>query len=99
MPQVSAKDIPKEQLMARVVPFTDGMKLGLGFNRLTGEVLPSSAVQGTAISALQEAGGQQISSDCITVQEVEALHQSLGITVDTGGSYMGFSGSAKVDHV
>jgi len=39
--------------MARVVPFTDGMQLGLWFNRLTGEVPPSSAVQGTAISALQ----------------------------------------------
>ena len=51
-PQVSAKDIPKEQLIARVVPFTDGMHLGLWFNRLTGEVPPSSAVQGTAISAL-----------------------------------------------
>ena len=75
--------------MARVVPFTDGMQLGLWFNRLTGEVLPSSAVQGTAISALQsEVGGQQVSSDCTTVQEVEALHQSLGITVDAAASYM-----------
>lgn len=50
--------------MARVVPFTDGMQLGLWFNRLTGKVPPSSAVQGTAISALQEAGGQQVSSNC-----------------------------------
>ena len=49
--------------MARVVPFTDGMQLGLWFNRLTGEVPPSSAVQGTALSALQEAGGQQVSSN------------------------------------
>src|SRR5271157_5395224 len=85
--------------MARVVPFTDGMKLGCGYNRLTGDVLPSPAVQGTAISAVQGAGGQQVSSDCITVQEVEALHRSLGITVDAGGSYMGCSGSAKVDYV
>src|SRR5271157_76032 len=85
--------------MARVVPFTDGRKLGCGYNRLTGDVLPSPAVQGTAISAVQGAGGQQVSSDCITVQEVEALHRSLGITVDAGGSYMGCSGSAKVDYV
>jgi hypothetical protein len=75
------------------------MKAGLGYNRLTGDVLPSPAVQGTAITPVQGAGGQQVSSDCVTIQDVQTLHQSLGLSVDAGGSYMGFSGNAKVDYV
>ncbi|HME09427.1 MAG TPA: hypothetical protein VKG25_20375 [Bryobacteraceae bacterium] len=85
--------------MSRVVAFKDGMKLGLGYDRLSGDVLPSPAVQGSGISAVQGAAGQQVSIDCVTIQDVETLHRSLGISVDAGGSYMGFSGSAKVDYV
>ena len=84
--------------MARIVPFTDGMKVGLGYNRLTGDVLSTPAVQGASISSIQGAGGQQVTSDCITITDVKTLHKSLGISVDAGGSYMGFSGSAKVDY-
>jgi len=85
-------------MATRIVPFTEGMKIGLGYNRLTGDRLPAPAVQGTSISSLQGAGGQQVTIDCITIQDVETLHKSLGISVDAGGSYMGFSGSAKVDY-
>ena len=85
-------------MTTRIVSFTDGMKVGLGYNRLTGDRLPTPAVQGTSISSLQGAGGQQVTSDCTTIQDVETLHKSIGISVDAGGSYMGFSGSAKVDY-
>jgi hypothetical protein len=83
----------------RQVPFTDGMKIGLGYNRLTGEVMPTKGAAGPSISGLAQAGGQQVSIDCVTVEDVESLHKSLGVSVDAGGSYMGFSGSAKVDYL
>ena len=83
----------------RVIPYTEGMKIGLGYNRLTGDVLSTPAVQGTSISSLQGAGGQQVTIDCVTIQDVETLHKSLGVSVDAGGAYMGFSGSAKVDYL
>ncbi|GAX45648.1 hypothetical protein NIES4075_66690 [Tolypothrix sp. NIES-4075] len=85
-------------MASRIVPFIDGMKIGLGYNRLSGDVLPTPSVQGTSISSVQAAGGQQVTVDCTTIQDVETLHKSLGISVDAGGSYMGFSGSTKVDY-
>ncbi len=81
-----------------IIEFTDGMKFGLGYNGLTGGVLPSPAVTGST-SALSGAAGQGATIDCLTIEDVESLHKSLGISVDAGGSYMGFSGSAKVDYV
>lgn len=81
-----------------IVPFTDGMKIGLGYNRLTGDCMPSPAVTGTSVSAIPNATGQQVTLDCTTIQDVETLHRSLGISVDAGGSYLGFSGSAKLDY-
>ena len=86
-------------MTTRTIPFTDKMKVGLGYNRLNGDVLPSPAVQGTGISSIQGAGGQFVTTDCITVQDVKTLHHSLGVSVDAAGAYMGFSGSAKVDYV
>jgi hypothetical protein len=85
-------------MATRIVPFTDGMKIGLGYNRLTGDRLPTPAVEGSSISSLKDAVGQQVTIDCTTIQDVETLHKSLGISVDAAGSYMGFSGSAKVDY-
>lgn len=81
----------------RTVPFKDGMKPGLGFNRLTGDILPSPAVHGKT-SSLQGAGGQQVTIDCSVIQDVKTLHKALGINVDAGGAYMGFSGSSKTDY-
>jgi hypothetical protein len=83
----------------RDVPFVDGMKIGLGYNRLTGDVMPSKGAVGPSVSGLGQAGGQQVAIDCVTVEDVESLHKSLGVSVDAGGSYMGFSGSAKVDYL
>lgn len=85
-------------MATRIVPFMDGMKLGIGYNRLTGDRLPTPAVLGGAISAIQGGGGQQVTIDCTTIQDVETLHKSLGVSVDAAGSYMGFSASAKVDY-
>jgi hypothetical protein len=84
-------------MATRTIPFIDGMKPGLGFNRLTGDILPSPAVRGKA-SSLQGAGGQQVTIDCTIIQDVKTLHKALGVTVDAGGSYMGFSGSSKTDY-
>jgi hypothetical protein len=75
------------------------MKVGLGYNRLTGDRLPTPAVQGPSISAVQNAVGQQVTISCTTIQDVETLHKSVGVNVDAGGMYMGFSGSAKVDYL
>lgn len=38
-------------MATRIVPFIEGMKIGLGYNRLTGDRLPTPAVQGTSISS------------------------------------------------
>lgn len=83
---------------ARVIPFMEGMKVGLGYNRLNGDSLPTPAVTGSAQTAVAGASGQQVTIDCTTIDEVETLHKSLGISVDAGGSYMGVSASAKVDY-
>lgn len=81
------------------VPFTDGMKIGLGYNRLTGDSLPTPAVQGTSMTSVQDAHGQEVTANCTITEDVENLYKSLGISVDAGGSYMGFSGSAKVNYL
>lgn len=86
-------------MATRIVPFMDGMKVGLGYNRLTGDRLPTPVVQGSSISSMQGAAGQGVTIDCTIIQDVSTLHKSLGISVDAGGAYMGFSGSAKVDYV
>lgn len=82
----------------RIVPFLDGMKAGIGYNRLSGDRSPTVAVQGASLSSLAGAGGQEATLDISTIEDVETLHKTLGITVDAAGSYMGFSGSTKVDY-
>ena len=85
-------------MATRIVPFLDGMKVGLGYNRLTGDRSPTTAVEGASVSALAGAVGQQVTFDITTIEDVETLHKTLGISIDAGGSYMGFSGSTKVDY-
>ncbi len=80
-----------------VVEYIEGMSYGRGFNRLTGEALPSRAVSGDT-ARIKNAEGQRVSSSCRITTEVQTLHESLGISVEAGGSYMGFSASAKVDY-
>jgi hypothetical protein len=75
------------------------MKFGLGYNRLTGDLLPTLAVLGSSVSSTQGGGGQQVTSSITTITDVETLHKTLGVSVDAGGSYMGFSASAKTDYL
>lgn len=82
-----------------IIPFTRSMKVGLGFDRLTGEVSSSPAVVSPSVTAIAGAGGQFVTSDCLIVEDVENLHKTLGVTAEAGGSYMGFSASAKVDYL
>lgn len=82
-----------------LVPFTKGMKFGLGYDRLSGAVRPSPAVEGPSISSVQGGGGQDVKSSLTKITDVEALHKTLGVSVDAGGSYMGFSASAKTDYL
>lgn len=81
------------------IPFKPGMKVGLGYDRLTGNVLTSPAVQAESTSAPANATGQQVLSDCITINDVESLHRALGLSIDAGGSYMGFSGNVKAQYI
>lgn len=83
----------------REIPFINGMKVGLGYNKLDGSVMPSPAIKGTTITALQGAGGQMVTSDCVTITDVRSLRKALSVDVDAGGSYMGVSASAKVSYV
>src|SRR5215217_801945 len=81
-----------------MVEYNKGMKIGFGYDRLLGATKLVPAVVGST-SAIKGAAGQQVTADCIIVQEVESLHKQLGIAIDAGGSYMGFSASAKVDYL
>lgn len=81
------------------IPFINGMKVGLGYNKLDGSVMPSPAIRGTTLTALQGAGGQMVTSDCVTITDVQSLRKALSVDVDAGGSYLGVSASAKVSYV
>ena len=81
------------------IPFINGMKVGLGYNKLDGSVMPSLAIRGTTLTALQGAGGQMVTSDCVTITDVQSLRKALSVDVDAGGSYLGVSASAKVSYV
>jgi hypothetical protein len=81
------------------VPFIDGAKIGLGFDRLSGDVMPTAAVTGRGVSANALAIGEQVTADCTLTEDVGTLHRSLGVSVDAGGSYFGFKGGAKVDYL
>lgn len=82
-----------------IVPFVRGMKVGLGYDRLTGEPSTSPVVAGSSVSAIAGAGGQLVTSDCLIIQDVATLHKAVGVTADAGGAYAGFSASAKVDYL
>jgi hypothetical protein len=82
----------------KLIEYREGMDFGRGYNRLTGETLPNHAVIGN-VTSIKTAAGQRMSADCRTITDVETLHKSLGVEVDAGGSYIGFSASAKVNYV
>lgn len=77
------------------VPFLDGMKVGLGYDVLTGTANKSTAVTGDSLSALAQAGGQTVKTTLQIVQESSVLRQSLGISVDVQAGNVIGDASAK----
>jgi hypothetical protein len=84
-------------MATRIISFQPGMKLGFGYDLLTGTPLTSPAVQGT-VSAIPSAMGQDVISSFLRITDLETLHQELGVNVDAGGSYFGISADVKVDY-
>ena len=64
------------------IPFLDGMKVGLGYDVLTGAANKSTAVMGTALTAPPQAGGQTVTTTVRIVQESRVLHETLGVSID-----------------
>ena len=78
------------------IPFVDGMKVGRGFDLLTGTPTSDLAVVGASITPPQKGGGQTVTTTFRLVQEVDALQEALGLSVAVAGGYAGFSGTAKM---
>jgi hypothetical protein len=76
--------------------YVHGMKPGHGINRLNGNNLASTAVEGT-LTPIEFAKGQSVKSKFIRIDDISSLHKSLGVEVTASGGYMGFSANAKVD--
>jgi hypothetical protein len=72
------------------------MKVGFGYDLLQGSPLASPAVLGT-ISSIQGAGGQEVQSHLLRIDDSNAMHEALGVNIDAGGSYLGVSADVKVD--
>lgn len=77
------------------LPYVNGMDFGVGLDLLSGEPL-QEAVTGT-ITPVTTARGQTVESKLMRIDSLSTLHKTIGISVEGGGSYMGFSGSAKVN--
>lgn len=84
-------------MAARLVRFQESMKLGQGYDLLSGTSLPSPAVQGT-ISSIQDAGGQTVTKSFLRIDDQKTLHETMGVNVDAGGSYFGTGGDIKVQY-
>ena len=79
------------------IPFMNGMKVGLGYELLTGSPSSNPAVVGSAITPPQKGSGQTVTTTFRLVQEVDALQEALGLSAAVSGGYAGFSGSAKME--
>jgi hypothetical protein len=79
------------------IAYVDGMKVGLGYNMLTGTAAKSTAVTVTSVTAPAEAGGSVTKLTLAIVQDNESFKQTLGVNADVSGSYMGFEANAKMD--
>ncbi|MGW7196161.1 PASTA domain-containing protein [Streptomyces chryseus] len=77
------------------IPFLDGMKVGLGYDVLTGVATKSPAVMGTSLTAPAQAGGQIVTKTLQIAQETSVLHQALGISGDVSAGSMFGDASAK----
>jgi hypothetical protein len=78
------------------IPFVDGMKVGRGFDLLTGTPTSDQAVEGASITPPQKGGGQTVTTTFRLVQETNALQEALGLSAAVSGGYAGFSGTAKM---
>ncbi len=77
------------------IPFLDGMKVGRGYDVLTGVGLKSTAVEGTSLTAPAQAGGQVVKATLQIVQESSVLRQAMGISVDASVGNLFGDASAK----
>ena len=77
------------------IPFIDGMKVGLGYDVLTGVATKSTAAQGPSLTAPAQAGGQIVTTTLQIVQETRTLQQTLGISVDASAGNLFGDASAK----
>lgn len=77
------------------VPFLDGMKVGLGYDALTGAATKSTAVTGTSLTAPAQASGQIVKTTLQIVQESSVLHQALGIDIEASAGNLIADASAK----
>lgn len=77
------------------IPFVDGMKVGLGYDVLSGAATKSTAVEGTSLTAPAQAGGQTVTTTLQIVQESTTLQQTLGISVDASAGNLVGDASAK----
>jgi hypothetical protein len=77
------------------IPFLDGMKVGLGYDVLTGVATKSPAVLGSSLTAPAGAGGQIVKTTLQIVQESSVLRQALGISVDASVGNLFGDASAK----
>jgi hypothetical protein len=71
------------------------MRVGFGYNLVSGTALSDPAVRGT-VSTIPGIGGQEVVSHLVRVSDLESLHEALGVNVDAGGSYFGASADVKV---
>jgi hypothetical protein len=77
------------------IPFLDGMKVGRGYDVLTGVALKSTAVEGSALTAPAQGGGQIVKTTLQIVQESGVLQQALGISVAASAGNLFGDASAK----
>jgi hypothetical protein len=71
------------------------MRVGFGYDLVSGTASSDPAVRGT-VSSIPGAGGQEVVSHLLRVSDLESLHEALGVNVDAGGSYFGASADVKV---
>jgi hypothetical protein len=78
------------------IPFVTGMKVGLGFDLLTGLPTSDPAVIPKSITFPQRGGGQTVTTTFRLVQEMDTLQETLGLSAAVSGGYAGFAGTAKM---
>ena len=78
------------------IPFVNGMKVGLGFDLLTGSPSSDLVIRDPKTSTPQAGSGQTVTTTFRLVQEVQALQEALGLSAAVSGGYAGFSATAKM---